>query len=155
MSGMEPMLIGAALGGGISAARGGNPITGALLGGITGGIGGGVFNAAQGAASAAASPAAVSGIAAQPALSMAGAQTAAGQAMASPGFMATMKEIPSALGSYVKANPMETLKLGNSLLGDQQQQMMPQAQSAGLMRGQQMQEQPQQFAMARPQISLI
>ncbi len=47
MSGMEPMLIGAALGGGISAARGGNPLTGALLGGITGGVGGGVFNTAS------------------------------------------------------------------------------------------------------------
>jgi len=48
MSGMEPILIGAALGGGMSAARGGNPLTGALLGGITGGIG----SAAMGAASA-------------------------------------------------------------------------------------------------------
>lgn len=155
MSGMEPMLIGAALGGGISAARGGNPITGALLGGITGGIGSGVMGAAGAAAGNTAANTLASGIAAQPALSMAGAQTAAGQAMASPGLMATIKEMPSALGSYVKANPMETLKLGNSLLGDQQQQMMPQAQSAGLIRGQQMQEQPQQFAMARPQISLI
>jgi len=47
---MEPMLIGAALGGGMSAARGGNPLTGALLGGI----GGGVFGAARGAAGSAA-----------------------------------------------------------------------------------------------------
>lgn len=54
MSGMEPMLIGAALGGGISAARGGNPLTGALLGGLTGGIGSGVMGAATTAASNAA-----------------------------------------------------------------------------------------------------
>ena len=46
MSGMEPMLLGAALGGGISAARGGNPITGALLGGM----GGAVFGGASGLA---------------------------------------------------------------------------------------------------------
>jgi hypothetical protein len=46
MSGMEPMLIGAALGGGMSAARGGNPLTGALLGGM----GGAVFGGASGLA---------------------------------------------------------------------------------------------------------
>lgn len=51
---MEPMLIGAALGGGISAARGGNPLTGALLGGLTGGIGSSVLGAAGAAASNAA-----------------------------------------------------------------------------------------------------
>jgi hypothetical protein len=44
MSGMEPMLIGAALGGGISAAKGGNPLTGALIGGATGGLGGSFVN---------------------------------------------------------------------------------------------------------------
>jgi len=54
MSGMEPMLIGAAIGGGISAARGGNPLTGALLGGITGGVGRGLWGAAGSAASNAA-----------------------------------------------------------------------------------------------------
>ena len=154
MSGMEPMLIGAALGGGISAARGGNPLTGALLGGITGGVGGGIWNAASGAAANTAANAAASGIAAQPALSMAGAQTAAGQAMANPGIMATLKEVPSALGSYIKANPMQSMNLGNSLLGGDQQQM-PQVQSAGLMRGQMMQQQAPAYAMARPQISLI
>lgn len=45
-----PMILGAALGGGISAARGGNPLLGALLGGV----GGGVFGAASGGAAAAA-----------------------------------------------------------------------------------------------------
>ena len=59
MSGMEPMLIGAALGGGISAARGGNPITGALLGGI----GGGVYGAASGMAPAMAGATQTAGIA--------------------------------------------------------------------------------------------
>jgi len=45
-----PMILGAALGGGLSAARGGNPLLGALLGGV----GGGVFGAAGGGAAAAA-----------------------------------------------------------------------------------------------------
>jgi hypothetical protein len=38
-TGMEPILLGAALGGGASALRGGNPMQGALLGSLTGGIG--------------------------------------------------------------------------------------------------------------------
>ena len=49
MSGMEPLLIGAALGGASSAAMGKNPIQGALLGGL----GGGVLGAASGMAGAA------------------------------------------------------------------------------------------------------
>jgi len=48
MSGMEPILIGAALGagvgGGMSAIRGGNPLQGALLGGLTGAATGGFSN---------------------------------------------------------------------------------------------------------------
>ena len=42
MSGMEPILIGAALGAGTSAAMGGNPLQGAIMGGVTGGIGSGI-----------------------------------------------------------------------------------------------------------------
>jgi hypothetical protein len=38
-TGMEPILLGAAVGGGTSALRGGNPLQGALLGGLTGGVG--------------------------------------------------------------------------------------------------------------------
>ena len=38
MSGMEPMLISAAVGGGAAALRGGDPLQGALLGGLTGGM---------------------------------------------------------------------------------------------------------------------
>lgn len=152
MSGMEPMLIGAALGGGISAARGGNPITGALLGGI----GGGVFSGASGLAGAAAAPQAAAGIAAQPALSMAGAQTAAGQAMTNPGLFATLKEVPNAFSQFTSQNPLMTNIGGQALKSEMQgQQQMPMAPSSGLLRGTQAQQQPQQFAMARPQISLI
>ena len=42
MSGIEPILIGAALGAGTSAAMGGDPLQGAIMGGVTGGIGGGI-----------------------------------------------------------------------------------------------------------------
>lgn len=138
MSGMEPMLIGAALGGGISAARGGNPLTGALLGGITGGVGGGVFNTASEMAKTAA------------------INTATNPAnYVSPNsFMGIAQQIPSAIGQSFKANPTGMLNLGNQLMGDQQQQM-PQVQAPGLLRGQQMQQQAPAFAMARPQISLI
>jgi len=52
MSGMEPMLIGAALGGGISAAKGENPLKGALIGGATGGLGGSFVSGFTGAAGA-------------------------------------------------------------------------------------------------------
>ena len=52
MSGMEPLLIGAALGGGVSAARGGNPLKGALLGAVGGGLGGAVLGAGNAAATA-------------------------------------------------------------------------------------------------------
>lgn len=53
MSGLEPILIGAAIGGGVSAATGGNPLLGAALGAAGGGLGGfagGAGGAASGAA---------------------------------------------------------------------------------------------------------
>jgi len=53
MSGLEPVLIGAAIGGGTSALTGGDPLQGALMGGITGGIGGGLGGVAGGAGGAA------------------------------------------------------------------------------------------------------
>lgn len=51
-TGMEPILIGAALGGVSSAAQGGDPLKGALLGGLTGGVGSGIAGALGGAATA-------------------------------------------------------------------------------------------------------
>jgi hypothetical protein len=52
MSGIEPILIGAAVGAGTSAVFGGDPLKGALLGGATGGLGGagGLFGGAKGGA---------------------------------------------------------------------------------------------------------
>ena len=55
MSGMEPILIGAAIGAGSSAAMGGDPLQGALLGGATGGVASGLGGAAAGATSGATS----------------------------------------------------------------------------------------------------
>ena len=150
MSGMEPMLIGAALGGGVSAARGGNPLTGALLGGI----GGGVFGAASGAAGAATGGAAqAAGIAANPALSMGAMNTAAGSAMANPGLLATLKQVPSALNTFAKENPF-TMNVGSNLA--QQEMNRQPIESMGLMRGQQIpMDQRQRPSFATPQISLM
>lgn len=154
MSGMEPMLIGAALGGGVSAARGGNPLTGALLGGI----GGGVFGAASGAAGAAtgagtAGAAQAAGIAANPALSMGAMNTAAGSAMANPGLLATLKEVPSALQTFSKENPF-TMNMGSNLL--QQEMNRQPIQGMGLMRGKQIPtDQQQRPSFGVPQLSLM
>lgn len=153
MSGMEPMLIGAALGGGISAARGGNPLTGALLGGI----GGGVYGAASGAAGAAAAPAAAETIAAQPALSYAGAQTAAGQAMTNPGLFEVAKAMPQGFSAFAQNNPL-LMNAGSSALQTQfQHRPLQMAQGAGLTHGQGIQAPSllNSQALTTPQISLI
>lgn len=196
MSGMEPMLIGAALGGGISAARGGNPLTGALLGGLTGGIGSGIMGAAGTAASNAASSgltaaggtlaptigssigaggSAIGGATGLTAPAMTGfgltpatAGLSAGQAAlqapsvfggvgltsaAAPTFMQTAKEIPGAMMDYLKQNPMEALKMSQSLLGEQQP---IQPQQGMLAHGTPMQlAQDQQYSYAAPKVSLI
>lgn len=152
MSGMEPMLIGAALGGGLSAARGGNPITGALLGGI----GGGVFGAASGAAGAASGASQAAGIAANPALSYGAANTAAGSTMASPSLLTTMKNIPSALNTFAKENPFTTGVATEMLKQEFQSPPVIAPTPAGLLRGSQIPMEQQQYAMApRQQISLI
>lgn len=151
MSGMEPMLIGAALGGGASAIRGGNPLTGALLGGI----GGGIYGAASGAAGAAAAPTAASGIAAQPALSMAGAQTLAGQAMTNPALMGVIKQLPSAIGQFAQQNPILANMGMQAAMSELNQPQVPMEQPSGLMRGQMTQMPQQQYGFGAPQISLI
>lgn len=150
MSGMEPMLIGAMLGGGVSAARGGNPLKGALLGAVGGGIGGAALTSAGVTAGGAAQAA---GIAANPALSMGAMNTAAGSAMANPGLLATLKEVPSAFNTFAKENPF-TMNVGSNLV--QQEMNRQPIQSMGLMRGNQIPQQQQQRSnFGVPQISLI
>lgn len=71
-----------------------------------------------------------------------------------PTFMQTMKQVPGSMMDYIKANPMESAKFGQSLLGDEQPPM--QATPPNIMRGQQMAQQPQQYnPFAAPNISLI
>jgi hypothetical protein len=132
-----PALIGAGIGGAMSSARGGNPLTGALLGGVTGGVGGSILGSASELAKTAA------------------LNTATNPAnyLSPTSFMGVASQVPSALGSYVSANPMSTLSLANSLMPQEQQ--MPMAQSQGLLRGNQMQPQGQQYQVDVPRISLI
>lgn len=146
-----PMLIGAALGGGLSAARGGNFLTGALLGGIGGGVGAGLLGSAGGAATGggfAGGGYGSVGVAGQTALPSAGL------------FSNTLGGLSKDFGAvtdWAKANPMDALKgaqMGKNILFPEQQQM-PQIQPMGILRGQQTQQQAPAYALSRPQISLI
>lgn len=146
-------MIGAAIGGGTSAARGGNPLKGALLGAVGGGIGGAVAAGAGASAAAGAGAAQTAGIAANPALSMGAMNTAAGSTMANPGLLATLKQVPSSLNTFAKENPF-TMNVGSNLL-EQEMNRQP-IQSMGLMRGQQIpQQQQQRSSFGVPQLSLM
>jgi hypothetical protein len=132
MSGMEPILIGAALGGGISAAQGKDPLKGALIGGVTGGVGG---SFASGFTGAAGTPAA--GI-------MGSGAGYAGNAMATaPTFMQQvgggLSGVGSSLGgvnSFMNANPV-TSQIGFGLAKDALTPEQPQYAPAGqIQRGQ-------------------
>lgn len=127
MSGMEPLLIGAALGGASSAAMGKNPIQGALLGGLGGGVLGAASGMAGAANAATAGASAAEAIAAQPALSYAGGQIA----QAAPAtFGQTIANIPSAISQGAMNNPnmaMSGLSAAQGLMAPEQQQPMPQA----------------------------
>ena len=160
-----PMLIGAALGGGISALRGGDPLKGALMGAAGGALGGatGLLGAGTGTTAAATGAAATGGgygslgIAGHTALQGAGS-TAGG--VGSGLFGNTMAGIGrdfGALQSFAQKNPMQAAQLGGQAMNMifPPQQPMPQVQAPGIMRGQQMQQQPMQFDMQAPQISLI
>lgn len=154
MSGFEPMMIGAALG---AATNRRNPLQGAMLGGALGGIGGGVYGAASKMAAAAPAATQATNIAMNPAVSMGAANTAAGSAMASPSFLSTLKNVPSALNTFANQNPVTTgigLQSASSLLATPEPP--PMAPPPGLMRGQQFQMEEPQYAMAQRQpISLI
>lgn len=161
-----PMLIGAALGGGISALRGGNPLTGALLGAAGGALGGatGLLGGATGATTGATAGTAAGtgggfvgggygslGLAGQTALQ--GAAPAAGGGL----FGNTMAGIGKdfgALQTFAQQNPVlaqQGLGMANTLMQRPPMQMA----SPNLMRGQQMQQQAPMYAMGQPQISLI
>ena len=154
------MMIGAALGGGSSAIRGGNPIEGALMGGLTGAAGGAFTGGAMGAAGTPAS-----GI-------MGTGAGFAGQNLASaPTFMQQVgggltgvKDAFGGVNSYMNQNPV-TSQIGMGLARDlmapeQQMQMAPagqiqRAQAAPPMDYMSLLN-PQQQSVIRPQsISLL
>lgn len=179
MSGMEPMMIGAALG---AATNRRNPLQGAMLGGVLGGFGGAAMGAANPAATAtmtgATMPAAGAATTVTP---MTAGATYSG---AAPGMIAnfgmptmptsvatggttgligsttapvTMMDRLGAMGSFAKQNPMALgvgLQSANALLTPPPQPEM--AAPPGLMRGQQFQMEQPMYAMAPQQpISLI
>lgn len=175
MSGMEPMLIGAALGGGVSAARGGNPLKGALLGAVGGGIGG----AALGAGSAA-STAGMTGAAAVPVGSTAGAAlpaapgasgifaTATNPVFAATGGStglipsmtapATLMDQLSAAGKFAKENPFQMNLASNVMQQDMQNAEMRNAEMrarSGLMTGKQIPQTQPISSFGVPQLSLM
>jgi hypothetical protein len=143
-----PMVLGAALGGITSAARGGNPLTGALLGGI----GGGVFGAASGAAGGAAGAAQAANIAAAPAASMGAINTAAGQAMAAPSLMSTLQQVPKSFMQFSKDNPF-TMNMASNLAQEEFKQSP--VQNPGLLRGRPAEEQAMPYSSPVPKFTLM
>jgi hypothetical protein len=142
------MVLGAALGGITSAARGGNPLTGALLGGI----GGGVFGAASGAAGGAAGAAQAANIAAAPAASMGAINTAAGQAMAAPSLMSTLQQVPKSFMQFGKDNPF-TMNMASNLAQEEFKQSP--VQNPGLLRGRPAEEQAMPYSSPVPKFTLM
>ena len=175
MSGMEPMLIGAMLGGGVSAARGGNPLKGALLGAVGGGLGGAVLGAGNAAATAG-----MTGASAVPVGSTAGAALPAAPGAAGvfatptmPTFAATGGStglIPSitapatlmdqigAATKFAKENPFQMNLASNVMQQNAQedaQRLAEMRARSGLMTGKQIPVQQQRSSFGVPQLSLI
>jgi hypothetical protein len=146
------------------------PLQGALLGGALGGFGGAAMGAGNAAATAtmkgaaavpvgstasAALPAQGTGIfanATQPVFAATGGSTGLIPSMTAP---VTMADRFKALGQFNRENPMVG-QVGSSALRDiMQPQPMAAAPTPGLLRGTPSQEQPPQYAMQMPQVSLI
>lgn len=154
------MMLGAALGGGTSAIRGGNPLQGALLGGLTGAAGGAFTGGAMGATN----PANAALIAQQPAASMGAIN------LSSPTFMQQIgggltgvKDMFSGANTYLNQNPF-TAQAGMSLAKSafEPEQPMQMASAGQINRGQVQPMDymsllnPQQQSVIRPpQISLL
>ena len=176
-----PIALGAMLGGVTSAARGGNPLLGALLGGV----GGGVFGAASGGAAAAANagaglapaatglkmgaatgltaPTAFSGMGLTPASAglAPGVANLAPPAMSgvglspaatSVGLMDTLQKIPKSFGEFSRENPFTTKLAAEAA---QEEFRQKQVQNPGLLRGRPADEQAMQYSSPIPKISLL
>ena len=128
------MMIGAALGGGTAAIKGGNPLQGALMGGLTGAAGGGFAGGFSGAAN----PANAALIAGQPAASMGAIN------LSSPTFMQQIgggltgvKDAFGGANTYMNQNPF-TAQAGMSLAKSafEPEQPTPYAPAGQISRGQ-------------------
>ena len=148
------------------------PLQGALLGGALGGFGGAAMGAGNAAATAtmkgAVMPAAGTGVTASapigsfgtgifatptnPVFAATGGSTGLIGSMAAP---VTMMERLQAIGKFGTENPMVGQVGAGALRDLSQPQPMASAASPGLLRGTPSQEQPPQYAMAMPQVSLI
>jgi hypothetical protein len=154
------MMIGAALGGGTAAVRGGNPLQGALMGGLTGAAGGGFAGGFSGAAN----PANAAFIAGQPAAGMGAIN------LSSPTFMQQIgggltgvKDAFGGANTFMNQNPF-TSQAGMSLAKSafEPEQPMQMAPAGQVNRGQVQPMDymsllnPQQQSVIRPpQISLL
>lgn len=175
MSGMEPMLIGAMLGGGVSAARGGNPLKGALLGAVGGGIGGAALGAGNAAATAgmtgaSAVPVGASSLTTLPATGATGVfatptmpvfASTGGSTGLIPSITAapTLMDQLSAAAKFSKENPFQMNMASNIMQQDAQrdaQRLAEMRARSGLMTGKQIPTMPQQRSnFGVPQLSLI
>ena len=176
MSGMEPILIGSALGA-VTNRR--NPLAGALMGGVLGGVGGAAMTGVKAAGSAGtaglagggksgmftagtqmANPMGAGGTyfaSGNPAASLGNAAMEMGQTAigTSPTVMEKMRGGFQGITNFAKENPFAMssgLNAAQQLYG---QQPMAAATQPGLLRGTPSPEQPPQYAMAMPQVSLI
>lgn len=174
MSGMEPLLIGAALGGGVSAARGGNPLKGALLGAVGGGLGGAVLGAGNAAATAgmtgaSAVPAGASGLTTLPATGATGVfatptmptfAATGGSTGLIPSITApaTLMDQIGAATKFAKENPFQMNLASNIMQQNAQedaQRLAEMRARSGLMTGKQIPVQQQRSSFGVPQLSLI
>jgi len=153
-----------------------NPLAGALMGGALGGFGG----AAAGAGNAAAT-ATMTGASAVPAGASAGVGSTVGATLPAQGAgifatptmpvyaatggstgligsataPVTMMDRLKAVGSFAKENPMVGQIGSNAYRSLNEPQPIAAAAPPGLLRGTPQQEQPPQYAMSMPQVSLI
>jgi hypothetical protein len=175
MSGMEPLLIGAALGGGVSAARGGNPLKGALLGAVGGGLGGAAMNVANpamtatmtgasavpvGTTAGAALPAApgAAGIFATPTMPTFAATGGSTGLIPSITAPATLMDQIGAATKFAKENPFQMNLASNIMQQNAQedaQRLAEMRARSGLMTGKQIPMPQQRSSFGVPQLSLI
>ena len=158
---LQGALLGGALGGfGGAAATGFKAASPAVTSGLAGGGGSGMFTAgtqlanpaASGTYFAAGTPAAAGSLQAGGNAVMNVGQTAIGT---SPTFMEQMRGGLQGIGQFNRENPMVGQVGSSAFQSLNEPQPMAAAPTPGLLRGTPSQEQPMQYAMQMPQVSLI